>query len=137
MRNIKKYFPIYTVVIVSAFYFWTRFWRFSSGFICPLFEFDSFSDIGVIVVFAVSFIVALILGLRNVRFKWLYPTFTAAFVWFVPSVIYLYAYSQVDTYAYMYYVVYAFFIIFLGQQIFASLGLGVGILVLKIRGRLR
>ncbi|MCL2674182.1 MAG: hypothetical protein FWE92_02505 [Defluviitaleaceae bacterium] len=135
MRNIKKYFPVYIVVIVSVFYFWTRFWRFTSGFICPVFEFDSFSDLGIIMVFAISFITSLFLGYKNIRLKWLYPTFTASFIWLVPSIAYLLFNSQIDNYIFMYYMLYTFFIIFLGQQIFASLGIGVGVLIFRLRAK--
>ena len=136
MRNLKNYYPAYIVVIVSTiFYFWTRFWRFSSGFICPLWEFDSFSDIGIIVVLTTSFVMSLILGIKNIYLKWLFPIIFATFVWVVPAVIYLLLHNQVNFYNFMYYTFYTFFILFIGVQIIASLGLGIGVLILKIRIR--
>ena len=125
------------VFITSIFYFWTRFWRFSVGFICPLYDYDSFSDIGIIIVLAISFTTAFILGIKNVRYKWLYPFFTSAFIWIIPSLIYLMLEIQVDGYIFSYYLIYAFIFIFLGQLIVALIGLGLGLLTFKIYRKVR
>jgi len=137
MQKLKKYYPISIIIVASAtFYFWTRFWRFSSGFICPVFGFDSFSDLGLYTMLIIPFITALILGIKNTRLRWLYPTSTAIFTWLVPILAYsLLAADSIDSYVFMYYMFYSFFFVFLGQQIFASLGLAIGLLIYKIRIR--
>jgi len=137
MSKYIKYRHVHIVVVVSTiFYFWTRFWRFSSGFICPVFGYDTFSDTGLYTILAISFITALVLGIANIRLKWLYPTYVSAFIWLVSAFMYVQLNRRIDSYFFMYYMLYSFFIIFLGQQILASLGLGVGILVRKICTRL-
>ena len=121
-----------TVIATSIFYFWTRFWRFSSGFICPTFEFDSFSDFGLISILAVSFVTAVVLGINNIRLM-LYPVFVAAFMWLVPSFVYVLLNNQaVNWYNFAYYMLYSFIFIFMGQLILAYLGLGIGLLIYKV-----
>ena len=129
-------FCIIIVSMSSIFYFWTRFWRFSSGFICPLFQFDSFSDFGLITILVLSFITALVLGINNIRLV-IYPVFVATFVWLVPPAIYWLLYSQVNYYNLMYYMLYTFIFVFIGQLLMAYLGLGIGLLIFKIRIRIR
>jgi len=138
MKKLIKYRHIHIIVAVSTvFYFWTRFWRFSSGFICPLFDFDTFSDIGIYTILAMSFITALVLGIINIRLKWLYPTYVSTFIWLFPAFMFVQLNSPTDTYTFMYYMLYSFFIIFLGQQILASLGLVIGSLIRKFRTKKR
>ena len=80
----KAFWLCYVVMIIIsiAVYFLTHFRRFITydGAFDYMFGYGSL----LFVILIVSFVIALILGVKNSYMKWLYPFFSALFIWFVP-----------------------------------------------------
>ena len=85
-------------------------------------------------VVVLSSVAALVMGLKNVRFKWLYPVSVSLFAYLVLPIITFFIYYQADSPFYFYYYLFlGFFYIFLVQIIATSLSLLLGVLIRKIR----
>jgi len=84
--------------------------------------------------FAITFVMALRLGIKQVHLKWLYPISVALFAYLVPaSIAFLIHYQPWLGYYFMYYLVWGFLFYFLIHLLVGILGLLLGTLIWKRR----
>jgi len=95
------------------------------------------SPVTLVLAILISFVVALYIGLKNVRLKCLYPLFTALFAYLLlPLIAFFACYRHVhgsSDYYFAYYVGLGFIYIFLPYILVTFFGLGLGVLIRKIQ----
>ena len=85
---------------------------------------------------ALSSITAFVMGMKNIRSKWLYPVLVSLYAYLVLPLVVFLTYFQADSpFYFMYYVALGFFYVFLVQVTVTLIGLLLGVMIRKKRTR--
>ena len=122
---------ISTIVLSIAVYFTAHYIRLAgNGTWGYLF---GYGTAGTVIMFAMSFIAAAILGFYNVRKKWIYPFFAAVFIWLIPPTLFYFIninHNEIDFIYFGYALIFGAFYL-LPHLIISFMGLGLGLLIRK------